>query len=320
MFGSKQKRATGIHVGDEALHLVELSRVRAGSQLESVARVDLPAGIRSLSPADPLFKDIFVGLLRQARTEYDMLFQNTYMALHNRSFLLKRRPLVAGGAGENREQLEWEAGQFLSDENGAAAEFTLDFLLTRRFGFVVAARRAAIEGTRSMCLEAGIEGPGFDVAPFALFNALESSGVTSDAGRELLVDMDRLAARLVMRADSELAGVETCRWDQRAPDFHSDDDGDGTAGVDELDPQEQIAIVVKAMERLAAEGDEWRADRIWLTGEGAAQWCGPLAEETSLPAEPLNPFGAVDQSETAPDVEGPAFATAAGLAFRGLAE
>ena len=319
MFGSKQKRATGIHFGDEALHLVELSAVRAGTQLESVARMDLPAGIRSLSPADPLLQDVVVGLLRQTRTEYGILFQNTYMALHNRSYLLKRRPLVAGGAGENREQLEWEARQFLSDED-ESAEFTLDFLLTRRFGFVVAARRAAIESARSMCRDANIERPGFDVAPFALFNALESSGVASAGGRELLVDMDRLAARLVMLADGELAGVETCRWDQRAPDFHSDDDGDGTADEDELDPQEQVALVVKAMDRLAAKGDDWRADRIWLTGEGAAHWCGPLAEETSLPAEPLNPFGAIDRSETAPDAEGPAFATAAGLAFRGLAE
>ena len=319
MFRSRPKNSTGVHFGDDTLHLVELSEAAGEIALESVVSLELPSKIQRMTPADPRIAEAMVLLLRTARRDHGITFQNPYVALHSRSFLLKRRTLVKGGTNEGREQLEWEVGQFLTDE---ADSFAFDFLVAGGFGFVVAARQTAIDWMRLMCNDADIEKPGFDVAPFALFNALESSGTATTTAKQLLVDVDRLEARLVLMSSSALAGVETCRWDRSGPlataETVSAIPGDARHQIDSSD---QLDLLLQAMERLESNGGDGGVDRIWVSGDEAAMWCESIAQRTSVATAPLNPFVKLATGEDAPDdTSAAAYCTAAGLAFRGLSE
>ena len=322
MFRSKHKNSTGVHFGDDALHLVELSEAGGKIALESIVSMDLPSKLQDLTPANPQTAETMSNLLRIARIDHGFSFVNPYIALHSRSFLLKRRELAKAGTNENVAQLTWEARQFLADDEDA---FALDFLVNGGFGFVVAARRYAIDWMRLMCTDADIDKPGFDVAPFALFNTLESSGAAARDTKQLLVDVDRLEARLVLLSSGVLAGVETCRWDRSGP---LPDTESGEVGVDDhIDAGAQLDLLVQAMDRLESNGGDGDVDRIWVSGDEAAMWCEPIAQRTSVTTEPLKPFAAVDTTrDSSADANAPAlanaaaFSTAAGLAFRGLSE
>jgi len=317
MFRSKPKNSTGVHFGDDALHLVELSAAGGEIALQNMVSLELPSKIQTMTPADPRIAEAMVLLLRTARRDHGITFQNPYVALHSRSFLLKRRALAKGGMNESREQLEWEASQFLADEEDA---FAFDFLVAGGFGFVVAARRTAIDWMRLMCDDADIDKPGFDVAPFALFNALESSGAATHAAKQLLVDVDRLEARLVLISSSGLAGYETCRWDRREPLATAATANSTKDAGQQIDSSAQLDLLVQAMERLESNGGDSGVERIWVSGDEAAMWCEPIAKRTSVVTAPLNPFATLTSEGAPDDTSAAAYSTAAGLAFRGLSE
>ena len=172
---------------------------------------------------------------------------------------------------------------------------------------------------RTLCGAADIDNPAFDVAPFALYNALEASGISQLPDRQLLVDVDRLEARLVLiDASGTLAGVETCRWDRSGP---LPDAKTGAVVADTtIDSSAQVELLLEAIERLDDVGSPAAGvDRIWVSGDDAAMWCEPIAQRASVATKPLDPFAAIDNCCTS-DADTAALATAAGLAFRGLSE
>ena len=335
MFGSRKKRATGIHIGDDALNVVEMSSSsREGAKIEGLVSLDLdrwPLSVR-LSRDDVSHQ--LLEALRRSVDEYDLNFPSPLVALDPSLVSVKRRALIPGSDEENREYLKWEATQFLSDD---LDHYLLDFLLTTQFGFVVAVRRVAVEKLRSLCKDAGGAKPRFDAVPFALCNALEFSGGSLE-GVDLVIDIGDTEARLVLLNKGELQALESCNWWDGGLAMYMDafsyspgskqDTGGKDFGKDRVanhasDDRSQAQLLSAA---LAGFVDRWAdgktPDRVWIAGRDAdsPQWGAAVASTLSIPGEFLNPFAAVEGSEEiVTNVNAPAFAVAAGLAFRGLA-
>ncbi|MBQ43511.1 MAG: hypothetical protein CME15_13750 [Gemmatimonadetes bacterium] len=335
MFGSRKKRATGIHIGDDALNVVEMSSSsREGAKIEGLVSLDLdrwPLSVR-LSRDDVSHQ--LLEALRRSVDEYDLNFPSPLVALDPSLVSVKRRALIPGSDEENREYLKWEATQFLSDD---LDHYLLDFLLTTQFGFVVAVRRVAVEKLRSLCKDAGVAKPRFDAVPFALCNALEFSGGSLE-GVDLVIDIGDTEARLVLLNKGELQALESCNWWDGGLAMYMDafsyspgskqDTGGKDFGKDRVanhasDDRSQAQLLSAA---LAGFVDRWAdgktPDRVWIAGRDAdsPQWGAAVASTLSIPGEFLNPFAVVEGSEEiVTNVNAPAFAVAAGLAFRGLA-
>ena len=330
MFGTRKKRSTGIHIGDDALNVVELSSsAREGAKIEGLLSLDLdewPLSVR-LSQDDVCAR--LLDTLRRSVSEHDMHFSSPLIALDPSLVSVKRRDLIPGSDEENREYLKWEATQFLSDD---LDQYLLDFLLTTQFGFVVAVRRVAVEKLRSLCEDAGVTKLRFDAVPFALCNALEFSGATLEPGVDLVINIGITEARLVLLNEGELQALESCNWDGRfamygdvfsdSPGSNEDAVGKTWAANEDSDDRTHAQLLAAA---LAGFVDRWAdgrtPDRVWIAGREAnsPQWGEAVASSLSIPGESLNPFAAVEGSEEIlTDVDAPAFAIAAGLAFRGL--
>ena len=335
MFGSRKKRATGIHIGDDALNVVEMSSSsREGAKIEGLVSLDLdrwPLSVR-LSRDDVSHQ--LLEALRRSVDEYDLNFPSPLVALDPSLVSVKRRALIPGSDEDNREYLKWEATQFLSDD---LDHYLLDFLLTTQFGFVVAVRRVAVEKLSSLCKDAGVAKPRFDAVPFALCNALEFSGGSLE-GVDLVIDIGDTEARLVLLNEGELQALESCNWWDGGFAMYMDafsyspgskqDTGGKDFGKDRVanhasDDRSQAQLLSAA---LAGFVDRWAdgktPDRVWIAGRDAdsPQWGAAVASTLSIPGESLNPFAAVEGSEEiVTNVNAPAFAVAAGLAFRGLA-
>ena len=337
IFSSRKKSATGIHFDDRALYTVELSRTAHGqTELVGLARVELngEAGFSNLTD-DAVCTELTAALC-EARGHSEMRFRNPYATLREGSVLLKQRPLFHRKDDHNKEQLEWEAQQFLPDDLN---QYALDCLQTARATFVVAARRQAIDQLARICRGAGISRPEVDVAPFALCNAAESSGAAAE-GIDLLLDFSRDEATLILLDSRELMAVDMCNWDGRyamygavetargqtpgpGPGAGEGEEASQSDADTELDSS-RGALLARSYDRLAHDhlGSE-APDRVWLSGAEVelGAWGSEIEERMSLYSRPLDPFANVDTAAVdEPLQDSFAYATAAGLAFRGLAE
>jgi Tfp pilus assembly PilM family ATPase len=324
LFRSKKNRATGIHIGDDALNVVELSSsVREGPKVEGLLSLDLDRGALSMRLSREDATAQLLETLRRTVSEYDLDLSDSLIALDPSLVSVKRRALIPGSDQENRAYLKWEAEQFLSDDVDG---YLLDFLLTTHFGFVVAVRRTVVEKLKSLCEDAGVIKPRFDAVPFALCNALEFSGAALEPGVDLVIDIGNSEARLVLLNEGELQALESCNWDGRFAmygDVFSDalgqkEDADHENSNDRTNAQLLSAALGGFVERWA---DGKTPDRVWIAGRDAStQWGEVVATSLSVPGESLDPFAALEDSEDIlAGVDTPAFAIAAGLAFRGLA-
>ena len=327
MFRSKEKRSTGIHIGEDALNVVELSRrEHPGVRLEALARIELAASSMSGRLASEDLRSQLRDAMRLAVREHELSCPNPFVALDPSLVSVKRRALIPGTADDNRDHLRCEAEQVLSGDPG---QFTIDFLITDSYGFVVMARKAAVESLKTLCKSAGISRPRFDVLPFALCNALESSGASLSDSTDLVIDIGAAEARIVLLRHGELQAVELCHWDGRYSmygDVSANEDAgtsDDEHGPDSTgDPRAQLLIA--ALERfLGEESADGVPDRAWITGPEAASavWGKTVEATIATRGTPLNPFSGMKSATELPELkEAAAFAIAAGLAFRGLSE
>ena len=297
MFGLGKKRATGVHIGDGLLHIVELGRSGRAVELRAVFRAEL---------ASPDLGKELRGVLRQATRDLGLRFANTCIALGRGEFHLKRWPLVEGaGVRINRENLLWEAGQFLS---GDPADYGIDTVLGREWGYVVAAHRRVLDRYLDFSRQAGFDSPELDIVPFALHNALEASRPGPVENLEVIVGLSRSEIHTLLVRDGELAGVLSRSFPQEKHDA-------------------RIEAVVKCIDALL--GEENRGEdpqRFWVADlSGCADWReAELADRYSASSALLDPFQNLssDRCQGAQQsllASGSEFAVAAGLAYRGLA-
>lgn len=302
MLGSGTARGTGIHVGAEALYAVELSRRRSRVFLARCATVPLEAPPRLPEQlADDDGRARLVAALRDLKAR-GVEGRRPFFSLAGTATFVKRRFALPGAEAETREQLLWEARQLLEED---LDDYVVDVHVTRRYGFIVAARRQILELYGVLCREAGVERPGFDMTSFALCNALEGSGAAADRGTDLIACCDPSEARLVLLRDGEYEAESSWAWQR-----------EGAA----LGLSQELARLCAAE---LTEGE--RADRMWTAGTRAPADDGLLSRFASE-VMPLDPFAGLTRTADAEadldssGLQARAFAVAAGLAYRALTE
>lgn len=294
MLRSSTIRCTGIHVSPEVVYVVELASKRRRASVRRCARVrlrnsvDMPEALVEENARAALVDAL--DALRQGGVD----LSRPYFALSGTASFIRRHALIPGSDEATRDHLLWEAAQLLESEVG---RYTIDTLLTARHGFFIAARQQILELYGVLCQQADIGRPGFDMTTFALCNALESSG-TGGRGTEVILHEDGDGVRAVLLRDGSFEGERVCREDEKEPAEHL---------------SRWISTELT---------DEGAPRRLWRSGDSD----DPIALGGFSSVEDLDPFAGVPMSETAEQTlqssETPpgAWAVAAGLAFRGLAD
>ncbi|MEE2657730.1 MAG: hypothetical protein VX733_04440 [Candidatus Latescibacterota bacterium] len=304
MFGSGLKRSTGIHVGDEGVFASELVLQRRRASVRRCVTVGLT---EPLALPEQLTDAAARSALASALHELKIRGVNCdrpSFGLTGPSTFVKRRFRVSGNPSETRAQLFWEAEQILGED---LSQYAVDVLITRRFGFVVAARRDVMDLYVELCRESGLGRPDFDVSSLALCNALEGSGQTSAEGTSAMVHLDRESARLVLVREGEFEAESTWKRDS--------DSSDTVA--------ESAKRLLSLLEAELRDGET--PDRLWVSGPaGTAQALAKLREAVPTKAELLDPFVDIHTSAQAAEdyaARGSsAFDISAGLAYRALVE
>ncbi len=302
MFGAKERTATGIHLVDNTLWIVQIAGVEEVTELHALVqhalsgsgRLDGAGGTEELTQA-----------LLQVQQDRGLSFENSVMALPQEAFMLKSRPLVVAGEKANREHLLWEAKQVLAGDPNA---YSIDFALTRHSGFVVAAHRHVLDLYLDVCNRGGIKNPDFDIPPFALYNAMEVADLLADEQDILALDIEPLGACAILVRGGEMAGVASCSWDE------------------DVEVSSRISDLEECLGMLLKEGDEGaRPERMLIAGTAAIEghWSMELAENLGLSGALMDPFRGIDISPLAAADASllpsrSKFAISAGLAFRGL--
>ena len=224
-------------------------------------------------------------------------YNNACIALDRRLALVKRRPLVADADRDNHEHLLWESEQILAEESG---EFSLDFVLTQDWGFVVAARHSALDCYLDLGDEAGVGRMDVDLAPFALYNAGECAELLPGEEMELLLYADVGEAWLMLTEEGEPLAVGSCAWED----------------------EDEVVDVLEGTARKLLQDVGGDIQRVWGAGAGDMAWSEELAGKLGAPRSILDPLAAVDPDLLGDDAtpeQRSVYAIAVGLAQRGLA-
>ena len=290
---------TGIHFGADAVYAVGLTRRRGRLSLTHCSAVALEKAPRLPEDlADEEARRGLAGALRELR-ELGLPRGRPYLPLGGPATFLRRRPVLQGAQAPSRDHLRWEAGQLLGDD---LDEYVVDFLVTRRHGFVAAAHRELLARWSALCEESGVDAPGFDMASFALCHVLEGSRPSPAEGVDLIVHGEAGEARAVLLRAGEYEAEKA---------WPADGSGGGLAGP-----------LTELMEEELG-GESPRA--LWLSGpEGPdhAEGLAGVAPSVAL----LDPFsGLACRAEASRGLERSgrppeAFAVAAGLAYRSTLE
>lgn len=287
---------TGIHFGADAVYAVGLTRRRGRLSLTHCSAAALEKAPRL--PEDLADEDArrgLAGALRQLR-DLGLPRGRPYLPLGGAATFLRRRPVLPGAEAPSRDHLRWEAGQLLGDD---LDDYVVDYLVTRRHGFVAAAHRELLARWNALCEESGVDAPGFDMASFALCHALEGSRPSAAEGVDLIVHGEARQARAVLLHEGEYEAERVLPADGRG--------GEGLAGP--------------LKEMLEEELGEEPPRALWLSGpEGPvhAEGLAGLADSVAV----LDPFSGLDRRpEASRGLERSgrppgAFAVAAGLAYR----
>ena len=295
LFGFGRTKATGIHISGQTVRVAALDAKRAGVRPLVLVTDELE---RPFDPAALDDKRQRQGLATQLATlakTYNFDYSNACFSLDRRLGLIQRRPLVAGTVQENREQLLWEFEQILAGEEKA---FSCDFALTSQWGFVVAARRRALDCYRTLGKETAIGRLDVDLAPFALYNASECANLLAKDKFSLLLYADVDEGWLLLIEEGELSALASCVWEEE------------DAAPEALEG---------AARQLLSEGNNG-LQRLW--GAGIVYWSEGLAEHLGVPHSILDPLAAINPKllGSATPAQRSAYAIAVGLAQRGLAQ
>lgn len=297
MFGFGKRSATGIHVSGRMVRVAALQASRAGVWPLALVESELERPFDAAALADDEQRQGLVSTLAEIADECGFDYDNACIALDRRLALVKRRPLVADADKDNHEQLLWESEQLLAAEAG---EYSLDFVLTQDWGFIVAARYSALDYYLDLGDEAGVGRLDVDLAPFALYNAGECADLLPGEESELLLYTDLAEAWLLLMEAGEPLAVANCSWEE----------------------EDVVVDVLEGTARklLQEAGDD--IQRIWGAGAGDMAWSEELAARLGAPRSILDPLAAVDPEMLGDDAtpeQRSVYAIAVGLAQRGLA-
>ena len=297
MFGFGKKSATGIHVSGRIVRVAALGSGRGGVWPLALVESELESPFDPAALADDEQRQDLVSTLEGIADECGFDYGNTCISLDRRLALVKRRPLVADADKDNYEHLLWESEQILAEEAG---EFSLDFVMTQNWGFVVAARYSALDCYLDLGDEAGFARLDVDLAPFALYNAGECAELLPGEELELLLYADVGEAWLMLVEEGEPLAVGSCTWEE----------------------EDEVVEVLEGTARKLLQDAGSDIQRVWGAGAGDMAWSEELAGRLGVPRSILDPLAAVDPDllgEDATPEQRSVYAIAVGLAQRGLA-
>lgn len=293
MFGFGRTKATGIHISGQTVRVAALDAGRTDVRPLVLATDELERPFDPAALNDKRQRQGLAAQLAALAKAYDFDYSNTCFSLDRRLGLIQRRPLVAETVQENREQLLWESEQILA---GEAKAFRCDFVLTSQWGFVVTARRRALDCYRTLGKETAVDRLDVDLAPFALYNASERANLLAKDKFSLLLYADMGEAWLLLTEEGELAALTSCVWEE-------EDDA-------------AAALEGAARKLLSERGNSLQ--RLW--GAGVVYWSEGLATHLQVPHSILDPLASVNPRllGSATPEQRSAYAIAVGLAQRGL--
>ena len=274
-----------------------MSRRRSVTEPLALVEFDLPVCANALDLAKSDVQEQLVDIIREVGEEYEVDFSNTCFALDPNVVLVKRSALIFGSESEMREHMQWEAEQFLVDEQAA---FNIDYVLESEWGLFVAVRRSALAGYLALGKRVGMRRVDVDVPAFALYNAAEVAGVFSRiADSEVFVYGAGSEAYMLLVDRGEVAQVSHCKW------------GEYDSVMD---------VLSGSVDRLANEVSG-NVECVRCAGNGVEKWGLELANHLQCEMAFIDPLAEI-AGEIASGWD-PArrsgYAVAAGLVQRGLA-
>ena len=316
--------SVGLHLGERTLSAVEVRAEGGRRVLRRVGRVSLPMELTLDALLSEAAQTTVAGLLRGLFETAGIDGRAVCVSVGGNFSVVKRVPLEVASEAERREQIIWEAGQYLVDP---VSEYAVDYHAFGRAAFLVAVRKQTVHACTAVCERAGLGVKRLEVDPLCLFfSALASfepeAEERADRGGAAVHFGGRWAS-CISTSGMDLTAVELVRLDRGGRRLR--------AGADE-DRAEGLEAAARALGRRMAGGlvPERRnrpagRRRVLLSGdcrtaESVNRW---WEEIDTLAVALMDPFSQVD-SGALPDDQRPlldqrtVFAVSAGAAYKNL--
>jgi hypothetical protein len=206
--------AVGLHLGERALHAVEVRREGGCPVLWRVGRASLPV---ELAPEVLLREEAQAQLAEALRGLFEASGIDrggVALSVGGNFSVIKRVPLEVASDEERREQIAWEASQHLIDP---ASDYCIDYHAFGRTAFLIAVRRQVADACRGVCERAGLGLKGVEVDPLSLFYAcrMASGDAPGEGGRGAsAVYVGGRWASCISTWGGDLTAVEVVRLDR----------------------------------------------------------------------------------------------------------
>lgn len=304
-------RATGVHLGGDAIRTVCLEHSQTGPRLCALAESTLPSSLSPSTFPNSGSRDSIVDFLKATLTSLDIDTGTVIPSLGRTFYHIQKIPLEVASDEDRKEQVRWEAAQTLISP---LESYLIDYYPAGRSAFWIAIRKEIQDFITSTFISAGYVPGTFLITPVALYHACELARVWLK---------DRNAAILLER--SELAFVAG--------------DRKNITSAETIDIQQNTVEGPKD-----TEAERLHKIKGWVTGDRSTGKSSAAYQEVYLSGEPkhtqalvarlklvspelksLEPFDACDIRGLTSNQENllnrqSAFAVAAGLAYRGLKE
>lgn len=343
--GGGGKKTIGLSIGSSSIKLVELQRAGKVWRLVHFGMVQLPED--AIMNREIINTIAVIDGIRTLVTQLRLSNRQVCTSVSGNSVIIKRMTVEAPNVRELRDQVFWEAEQYLPFD---VSEVVMDFqslakLKDKQFDILfVACKRSLIEAYQGAIEEAGLKPNLIDVDFFALQNVFEANYPSNPAESVCLVDIGASATKIavvhsgvpVFTKEGGIGGSALTAEIQKQLNLSYADAESlkvGASGGGSL-PQEvsdlahsfaeNIANEIKRnLEFFSASSTAAPVGSILLCGGGAKTpgLSQVIEESTGFPTQIMNPFNAItyDPSVFTPEYAaaiGPLAAVPIGLAMR----
>jgi type IV pilus assembly protein PilM len=308
----------GLSIGTSSVKLVELRRTRKLWKMQQFGMAPLPED--AIVNRELVNTVAITDAIGRLVNQLGLKGRPVCASITGPSMIIKRLLVQAPNAKELREQVFWEAEQYLPFD---VSEVAMDFQPLSRGPIkdgqhdvlLIAVKRTVLESYMAAISEAGLKPQVIDTDYFALHNLFEVNYPQSGREAVALVEVGASATKFVVvqdgfpiyTKDAAHGGAQLTQDIQRSLNIsRADAESLKTGGVAGGLPQEVSELMAAAAENLASElrkmVDYYNSasagaplSSMLLTGGGSSlQDLSRLVEEAvGFPAQLLNPFNAI---------------------------
>lgn len=207
--------AVGLHLGERALHAVEVRREGGRPLLWRIGRASLPVELAPEVLLKAEAQPTVAEALRRLFEESGIDRRSVALSVGGNFSVIKRVPLEVASEEERREQIAWEASQHLIDP---VSDYCIDYHAFGGTAFLIAVRQQTTDACRSVCERAGLGLKCVEVDPLSLFYAcrLASGDASEEEARQGVsaVHIGGRWASCISTWGADLTAVELVRLDR----------------------------------------------------------------------------------------------------------